>query len=246
MVCNSWSSIEQALCAADVASRPRGAKSQPMQLIQQAGMAMYKAKQAGRNNFQWCTSDLNQRVCERMSLRNDLQKAIERQSFNLHYQPQIEARTGRVIGIEALLRWEHPEKGYISPAVFVPVAEDSGQIIPLSLWVLDTACAQLRQLGEQGITGLSMAVNISPMHFQRRQFVEYIQTVLSKHGLSAGQLELEITESLLLHNVEQAIDTLHRLKALGVRIELDDFGTGFSSSATSSGCPSTRSRLTAC
>ncbi|MFP3680174.1 EAL domain-containing protein [Pseudomonas sp. SIMBA_041] len=202
---------------------------QPMQLIQQADMAMYKAKQQGRNNFQWYTSDLNQRVCEHASLRNDLQKAIETQSFELHYQPQIDARTGRVVGIEALLRWEHPEKGFISPAVFVPVAEDSGQIIPLSLWVLDTACAQLRQLGDQGLTGISMAVNISPMHFQRGQFVECIQTVLSKHGVSAGQLELEITESLLLHNVEQAIDTLHRLKALGVRIALDDFGTGFSS-----------------
>lgn len=138
---------------------------QPMQLIQQADMAMYKAKQQGRNNFQWYTSDLNQRVCEHASLRNDLQKAIETQSFKLHYQPQIDARTLQVVGIEALLRWEHPEKGFISPAVFVPVAEDSGQIIPLSLWVLDTACAQLRQLGEQGITGISMAVNISPMHF---------------------------------------------------------------------------------
>lgn len=202
---------------------------QPMQLIQQADMAMYKAKQEGRNNFQWYTSELNQRVCEHASLRNDLQKAIETQSFQLHYQPQIDARTGQVVGIEALLRWEHPEKGFISPAVFVPVAEDSGQIIPLSLWVLDTACAQLRQLSEQGITGLSMAVNISPIHFQRGQFVECIQAVLNRYELSAGQLELEITESLLLHNVEQAIDTLHQLKALGVRIALDDFGTGYSS-----------------
>ncbi|WP_440974722.1 putative bifunctional diguanylate cyclase/phosphodiesterase [Pseudomonas koreensis] len=202
---------------------------QPMQLIQQADMAMYKAKQKGRNNFQWYTSDLNQRVCEHASLRNDLQKAIETQSFQLHYQPQIDARTGRVVGIEALLRWNHLKKGFISPAVFVPVAEDSGQIIPLSLWVLDTACAQLRQLGEQGITGISMAVNISPIHFQRGQFVECIQAVLNRYELSAGQLELEITESLLLHNVEQAIDTLHQLKALGVRIALDDFGTGYSS-----------------
>jgi PAS domain S-box-containing protein len=150
-----------------------------------------------RNNFQWYTSDLNQRVCEHASLRNDLQKAIETQSFKLHYQPQVDARTGRVVGIEALLRWAHPEKGFISPAVFVPVAEDSGQIIPLSLWVLDTACAQLRQLGEQGITGISMAVNISPMHFQRGQFVQCVQAALEKHGLSGEQLELEITESLL-------------------------------------------------
>ncbi|NER60087.1 EAL domain-containing protein, partial [Pseudomonas sp. MAFF212428] len=206
-----------------------GHTEKPMQLIQQADMAMYKAKQEGRNNFQWYTSDLNQRVCEHASLRNDLQKAIETQSFQLHYQPQIDARTGRVVGIEALLRWDHPEKGFISPAVFVPVAEDSGQIIALSLWVLDTACAQLRQLSEQGITGLSMAVNISPIHFLRGEFVECIQAVLNRYELSAGQLELEITESLLLHNVEQAINTLHQLKALGVRIALDDFGTGYSS-----------------
>lgn len=134
-----------------------------------------------------------------------------------------------MVGIEALLRWEHPEKGFIPPAVFVPVAEDSGQIIPLSLWVLDTACAQLRQLDDQGITGISMAVNISPMHFQRGHFVQYVQATLEKHGLRGEQLELEITESLLLNNAEQAIETLHRLKALGVRIALDDFGTGFSS-----------------
>lgn len=201
----------------------------PMQLIQQADMAMYKAKQQGRNNFQWYTSDLNERVCENARLRNDLQKAIDTESLELHYQPQIETRTGRVSGIEALLRWEHPQRGFISPAVFVPVAENSSQIIPLSLWVLDTACAQLRQLGEQGITGISMAVNISPMHFQRGHFVKFVQTILEKHGLRGEQLELEITESLLLHNAEQAIDTLHRLKALGVRIALDDFGTGFSS-----------------
>lgn len=206
-----------------------GHLEQPMQLIQQADMAMYKAKQQGRNNFQWYTSDLNQRVCEHARLRNDLQKAIETQSLQLHYQPQIDARTGRVVGIEALLRWEHPEKGFIPPAVFVPVAEDSGQIIPLSLWVLDTACAQLCQLDDQGITGISMAVNISPMHFQRGHFVQYVQATLEKHGLRGEQLELEITESLLLHNAEQAIETLHRLNALGVRIALDDFGTGFSS-----------------
>lgn len=201
----------------------------PMQLIQQADMAMYQAKQQGRNNIQWYTRDLNQRVCERASLRNDLQKAIEAQSLRLHYQPQIDARTGRVVGIEALLRWKHPQKGFISPAVFVPVAEDSGQIIPLSLWVLDTACGQLRRMTEQGISGISMAVNISPMHFQRGDFVQCVQAILQKHGLRGEQLELEITESLLLHNAEQAIASLHRLKALGVRIALDDFGTGFSS-----------------
>jgi diguanylate cyclase (GGDEF)-like protein/PAS domain S-box-containing protein len=118
---------------------------QPMQLIQQAELAKYKAKQQGRNNFQWYTSDLNERVREHARLRNDLQKAIENQSLKLHFQPQMEARTGRMVGIEALLRWEHSEKGFISPAVFVPVAEDSGQIIPLSLWVLDITVGAFKQ-----------------------------------------------------------------------------------------------------
>ncbi|MEN5147827.1 putative bifunctional diguanylate cyclase/phosphodiesterase [Pseudomonas rustica] len=202
---------------------------QPMKLIQQAEMAMYKAKQQGRNNFQWYTSDLNEHVCDQAKLRSDLQMALDSQSLRLHYQPQIDARTSRVVGIEALLRWEHPEKGFISPELFVPVAEDSGQIILLSLWVLDTACAQLRQLIDKGVASISMAVNISPVHFQRNNFVQCVQATLEKHGLLGAQLELEITESLLLQNAEQAIEVLHCLKALGVRIALDDFGTGFSS-----------------
>ena len=206
-----------------------GDLDQPMQLIQQADLAMYKAKQEGRNNYQWYTTDLNLRVSEGVSLRNELQKAIEAEDFELYYQPQIDGRSGRVVGLEALLRWQHPQQGFISPAVFIPVAEDTGQIIPLSLWVLDTACRQIRQLSEQGMTGPSVAVNISPVQFQRSNFVECVQSVLQKYDLSAGLLELEITETVLLNNADRAIETLHKLKALGVRIAIDDFGTGFSS-----------------
>ncbi|MCO6057992.1 EAL domain-containing protein [Pseudomonas sp. MOB-449] len=206
-----------------------GSLDQPMQLIQQADLAMYKAKQEGRNNYQWYTHDLNLRVSERVSLRNELQKAIEAEDFELYFQPQIDGRSGRVIGLEALLRWQHPTMGFVSPAIFVPVAEDTGQIIPLSFWVLDTACRQIRRLSDQGMTGPSVAVNISPVQFQRSNFVESVQAVLSKHGLSPGQLELEITETVLLNNADKAIETLHRLKELGVRIAIDDFGTGFSS-----------------
>jgi EAL domain-containing protein (putative c-di-GMP-specific phosphodiesterase class I)/CheY-like chemotaxis protein len=133
------------------------------------------------------------------------------------------------VGVEALLRWDHPSKGFISPALFVPIAEDTGQIIPLSQWVLDTACRQIKALSEQGMTGPSVAVNISPVHFQRSNFVESIQAILSKHRLAAELLELEITETVLLGNAERAIDTLHQLKRLGVKIAIDDFGTGFSS-----------------
>lgn len=206
-----------------------GNLEQPMQLIQQADLAMYKAKQEGRNNYQWYTSELNLRVSERVTLRNQLQKAIEMEDFELYYQPQIDGRSGRVVGLEALLRWHHPTQGFIPPAVFIPVAEDTGQIIPLSLWVLDTACRQIHSLNEQGMNKLPVAVNISPVQFRRSNFVQSVQTILHKYGLGADALELEITETVLLNNADKAIETLHRLKDLGVRIAIDDFGTGFSS-----------------
>ncbi|MGH8435473.1 MAG: PAS domain S-box protein, partial [Pseudomonas sp.] len=152
-----------------------GSIEQPMQLIQQADLAMYKAKQQGRNNYQWYTEDLNQKVSERVTLRNELQKAIEAEAFELYYQPQVDARSGRVAGYEALLRWQHAEQGFISPAQFVPVAEDTGQIIPLSEWVLSTACRQARQLFDQGWNSTVMAVNISPVQFQRANFVETVR-----------------------------------------------------------------------
>ncbi|MDX1722521.1 MAG: EAL domain-containing protein [Pseudomonas sp.] len=206
-----------------------GSIEQPMQLIQQADLAMYKAKQQGRNNYQWYTEDLNQKVSERVTLRNELQKAIDTEAFELYYQPQINSRTGRVIGYEALLRWQHAEKGFISPAQFVPIAEDTGQIIPLSEWVLKTACRDARLLLDQGFDGAVMAVNISPVQFQRANFVEFVRSSLIQAQLPAELLELEITETVLLANAERAIFTLHALKDLGVRIAIDDFGTGFSS-----------------
>jgi diguanylate cyclase (GGDEF)-like protein/PAS domain S-box-containing protein len=206
-----------------------GSLEQPMQLIQQADLAMYKAKQQGRNNYQWYTEDLNQKVSERVTLRNELQKALDTEAFELYYQPQINSRTGRVIGYEALLRWQHAEKGFISPAQFVPIAEDTGQIIPLSEWVLKTACRDARLLLDQGFDGAVMAVNISPVQFQRANFVEFVRSSLIQAQLPAELLELEITETVLLANAERAIFTLHALKDLGVRIAIDDFGTGFSS-----------------
>lgn len=206
-----------------------GSIEEPEQLIRQADLAMYKAKQEGRNNFQWYTRDLNLLVSERVNLRNELQKAIEAEDFELYYQPQFDGRSGRIVGMEALLRWHHPQRGFISPEEFIPVAEDTGQIIPLNLWVLDTACRQVKQLGERGVAVPSVAVNISSVQFQRSNFVETIQAVLQKHDLNAGQLELEITETVLLNNADRAIETLQRIKALGVRIVIEDFGAGFSS-----------------
>lgn len=206
-----------------------GTLEQPLQLIQQADLAMYKAKQEGRNNYQWYTNDLNLRVGERVSLRNELQKALDSGALELYYQPQVDSRSGRVVGLEALLRWFHPTLGYIPPTTFIPVAEDTGQIIPLSAWVLDTACRQIRLLIDKGMAGPSVAVNVSPVHFLRRNFVESIQAVLEKYELEAHALELEITETVLLNNPEKAIETLRQVKELGVGIAIDDFGTGFSS-----------------
>ncbi|MDT4797336.1 Regulator of RpoS [compost metagenome] len=202
---------------------------QPMQLIQQADLAMYKAKQQGRNCYQWYTTDLEQKVSERVTLRNELQKAIEANAFMLYYQPQIDGRNGRVTGYEALLRWQHPLLGFISPAQFVPVAEDTGQIIPLSEWVLATACRDCRELLDRGMTSTVVAVNISAVHFQRNIFVDSVRRILEETRLPAELLELEITETVLLDNAERAIATLQALKALGVRLSIDDFGTGFSS-----------------
>ncbi|WP_354669641.1 EAL domain-containing protein [Pseudomonas sp. WAC2] len=206
-----------------------GRLDQPSVLIQQADRALYKAKQEGRNNYQWFTNDLNLRISDRVTLRNDLQKAIENQTLELYYQPLVDGRSGRVAGLEALLRWRHPEKGFIPPASFIPVAEDTGQIVPLSLWILDTACKHIRYLNNQGMAGLTIAVNISPLHFQRNNFVNSVQGVLQKYALGAEQLELELTESVLMNNAERAIDTLRQLKALGLSISIDDFGTGYSS-----------------
>ncbi len=206
-----------------------GEIEQPVKLIQEADLAMYQAKQHGRNNYQWYTEHLNQEVSERMTLRNELQKAIEGLNFELHYQPQIDARTGALLGCEALLRWPHAERGSISPLRFIPVAEDTGQIVPISQWVLVTACCHQRRLLDQGLAAGVVSVNISAVHFLRQDFVGTVQRSLEYSGLPAHLLELEITETVLLKDAERAIQLLRELKALGVGIALDDFGTGYSS-----------------
>lgn len=206
-----------------------GHMDDPRQLIQQADLAMYKAKRRGRNTYYWYTEDLNRKVSERVSLRSALQQAIEQHQFELHYQPQIHAPTGRVVGVEALIRWKHPERGNIPPCDFISLAEDTGQIIPISEWVLATACRDAQQLNTMGIGQITMAVNISPMQFQRPGFLASIRHVLAVSGLSPTLLELELTEGVLMDSAEQAIQALQDLRGLGVHIALDDFGTGFSS-----------------
>lgn len=206
-----------------------GTAQDPVQLIQQADLAMYRAKQLGRNGYHWFTEDLNQKIFERLQLRAELQRAIELSEFELFYQPQISVQSGSLCGMEALVRWCHPTKGFLPPDEFIQMAESTGQIVVLSEWILKKACEDARKLEALGAGGFPVAVNVSPLHFQRGGFVDFVKRTLSESGLAPGFLELEVTEGLLLNNTEQAIDTLSQLKSLGVSIAIDDFGTGFSS-----------------
>ncbi|TLF47429.1 EAL domain-containing protein [Halomonas urmiana] len=202
--------------------------SQPNELIQQADMAMYLAKQQGRNAYHWFTPEITHRLGDRVALRNELQEAIDVQAFELHYQPLID-RQGRVVGVEALLRWPNPIRGYVSPAQFIPLAEETGQIIPISEWVLSRACHDLRMLDEAGQGILNVAVNLSPLQFHRSSFLGNLRQTLAVTGLPAPKLSLELTEGVLMNDTESAIDTLHALRGMGVGVAIDDFGTGFSS-----------------
>ncbi|WP_447044317.1 EAL domain-containing protein [Vreelandella sp. H-I2] len=206
-----------------------GIEKEPRELIQRADLAMYKAKQHGRNSYQWYTQDLNEKVNERLTLRSDIQKALEREEFEVVYQPQVDKQGKTIIGVEALIRWNHPEKGSISPSAFLPVAENTGQIFSINLWVMETACRYIKRLNDQGLACPSVAVNISPMQFLRPNFIESVLGVLERTQLDANFLELEVTENALMEDAENAILTMYKLKKLGLRIAIDDFGTGYSS-----------------
>lgn len=207
-----------------------GKLDEPMQLIQQADIAMFRAKQLGHNNYQWFSKELNNTVGKQLALRNQIQKALAAEEFELYYQPQIDARSGNVIALEALLRWPQAgENRFISPVEFIPIAEETGQIVPLSLWVFEQACHYIKTLLAKGMTDLVIAVNVSSTHFQRGNFVGSVEDILKRTALPPRHLELEITETVLFDNSESAIYKLGQLKALGVKISIDDFGTGFSS-----------------
>jgi diguanylate cyclase (GGDEF)-like protein/PAS domain S-box-containing protein len=198
-------------------------------LIKNADTAMYRAKELGRNNYQLYDPKMSAPTAQSLSLMSDLRKALDRGEFVVYYQPQIHVKTGELIGVEALLRWQHPQRGMISPAQFIPLAEETGLIVPIGEWVLRTACAQVKAWAEAGFPEMRVAVNLSARQFMRDDLVEVVERVLRDTGLKPHLLELEITESMTMHNVERAIQILHGLKNLGVMISLDDFGTGYSS-----------------
>lgn len=198
-------------------------------LIKNADAAMYLAKEKGRNNYQFYTPLLNARTLDRLKLESDLRLALEQHSFELHYQPQVFAKDAKLWGAEALVRWRHPERGLVSPADFIPLAEETGLIIPLGEWVFEQAARQVTAWRKQGLPNLIVSVNISAVQFRKDDFVDSIKTILEEEGALAESLELELTESILMHDMESSIQTLIDLRQLGFRIAIDDFGTGFSS-----------------
>jgi len=211
-----------------VSTYPRDG-ADPDALLRAADAAMYHAKFIGRNNYQFYSPDLNATVHKRLRLEVSLRQALEREEMFLLYQPKVDIKTGMVVGAEALVRWKHPVQGLLSPAEFIPVAEDTGLIVPLGDWVLSRACAHLKNLHAQGFADFSIAVNLSGRQFKQRDFIHCIADHVAAAGLAPESLELELTESQLMDNPTHVAHLLSQLKSLGVRLSIDDFGTGYSS-----------------
>jgi len=215
-------------CSAGVSLYPADAPDVET-LLKNADVAMYRAKEHGRNNFQFYTPEMNDLANERLALEHSLRRALERNELLLHYQPKVNLETGMIVGAEALLRWQHPEWGLIAPERFIPIAEETGLIVQIGAWVIRTACNQARLWQDAGLPPVVMSVNLSARQFRQESFVKVVTQILHETGLKPEQLEMELTESMLMHNANAAISILGGLKSLGVRLSLDDFGTGYSS-----------------
>ncbi len=200
-------------------------------LLKNADIAMYRAKDQGRNNYQFYSAQMNKHTFERLAMESSLRRALERNEFVLHYQPKLDLRTGAIAGVEALVRWQHPDWGMVSPGQFIPLAEETGLIVQIGEWVLKTACEQSRKWRDQGIPAMRVAVNLSARQFGQKTLLSDVAKIIADSGLTPECLELEITESLVMHNPEHAAETLHKLKAMGIALSIDDFGTGYSSLA---------------
>ncbi len=198
-------------------------------LLKNADIAMYRAKDSGKNTYRFFSADMSIRAFERLAMESSLRRALERGEFELHYQPQLDAVTGRLVGVEALLRWQHPDLGLVPPADFIAVLEDTGLILPTGAWVLQHACAQLAAWRVAGWPHLRVAVNLSPRQFEDKALLATLRATLAPYGPTAGLLEIEITEGVLAQHTEAVRETLAAMRALGVRIAIDDFGTGYSS-----------------
>jgi diguanylate cyclase (GGDEF)-like protein/PAS domain S-box-containing protein len=197
-------------------------------LLRQADIAMYRAKESGRNSFHFFTSEMQRRLDARVALEQGLHRALQRDEFVLHYQPQVDLRSGRIVGMEALLRWQSPEMGLVPPLRFIPVAEESNLILAIGQWVLDKVCASLRAWLDAGVPLVPVAINVAAIQFANKELDTQVQQTLARYGIEPHYLELELTESLSMSDPEASIATMHRLKAIGVGMSIDDFGTGYS------------------
>lgn len=198
-------------------------------LLKNADAAMYQAKQTGKNNYQFFTEDMNLNAKQRAKLEKDLRRALTNDELFLAYQPQIELDSGRIIGLEALLRWRHPDLGLIPPQQFIPVAEASGLILSLGDWVMSAACKQIAEWEKRGMKGFRVAVNLSPRQFRHNHLADSIRRTIEENNANPAFLEIELTESAMMDDTEQANRILHQLKDMGIRIAIDDFGMGYSS-----------------
>jgi diguanylate cyclase (GGDEF)-like protein len=217
-------------CSIGIATFPRDAQDAEA-LLKRSDTAMYHAKQRGGSRFDFYTEDMNAAIQRRVALEDRLRTALDQNEFIVHYQPQFDLTRGRIIGAEALLRWKHPELGLVSPGHFLPIAEETGLIVPIGDWILRTACEQNARWNREGHRGLRVSVNVSSQQFLEPGLADVVKSALDQSGLAPISLELEITESSLLRDVEVTVNTLRRLKDLGVRLAIDDFGTGYSSLA---------------
>jgi predicted signal transduction protein with EAL and GGDEF domain len=198
-------------------------------LTKNADVAMYLAKEDGKNGFRFFSRDDKVQSIERLTLETALRRALERNQFSLHYQPKVDMLTGQITGVEALLRWEHPNFGMVSPMQFIPLAEETGLIVPIGRWVLREACAQNMAWQRRGLRPVSMAVNLSPRQFADPHLLQDVDEALVASGMSPVLLQLEVTESMVMRNVSRAIRVLDAIQSRGIRIAIDDFGTGHSS-----------------
>lgn len=198
-------------------------------LLQNAGVALTRVKERGGDGYEFYSAEMNAKALQRLTLENHLRRAIEREEFILHYQPQVDAATGRILAVEALIRWQHPELGFISPANFIPLAETNGLIVPIGEWTLRKACAQMRFWQEEGLTPVRLSVNLSARQFEQADLLTMIARTLERTSFDPELLEFEITESAVMKNPEQAIDTMQQLKMMQIQVAIDDFGSGYSS-----------------
>ncbi|MFV1921263.1 MAG: putative bifunctional diguanylate cyclase/phosphodiesterase, partial [Methylotenera sp.] len=201
----------------------------PDALMRNADAAMYYAKSLGRNNYQFFTKQLSEKIAEQVELENSLFKAFNQNEFKLVYQPKVSLKTGEIVGAEALIRWHHPERGLVSPDVFIPIAEDTGLIRLIGKWVLEEACKQNKRWQDEGLATIPVAINVSPAELKRTNYLHQVSVALMQSGLDAQFLELEVTETVAIDSNEESIQDLFALREMGVKLSIDDFGTGYSS-----------------